>query len=70
MLTLFEKHCEILCWTANQYSKDTIERLIDIIHSQRPTEQTINILHRIIKLKPTEQEFLNKLKEKFPEERI
>ena len=55
-------------WVAKQYSKDTIERLADLIELLRPTEGTINTIYSITSEKPTEQEFLDKLKAKFPEE--
>ena len=37
-MTQFEKYCEIYHWVAKQYSKDTIERLTDLIELLRPTE--------------------------------
>lgn len=67
-MTQIEKYCEIYHWVAKQYSKDTIERLADLIELLRPTEGTINTIYLITSEKPTEQEFLDKLKAKFPEE--
>lgn len=67
-MTQLEKYCKIYRWAAKQYSKGTIERLADLIELLRPTEGTINTIFSITSEKPTEQEFLDKLKAKFPEE--
>ena len=67
-MTQIEKYCEIYHWVAKQYSKDTIERPAALIELLRPTEGTINTIYSITSEKPTEQEFLDKLKAKFPEE--
>ena len=66
-MTQFEKYCEIYHWVAKQYSKDTIERLADLIELLRPTEGTINTIYSITSEKPTEQEFLDKLHEETEE---
>ena len=69
-MTQLEKYCDIYCWAAKQYSKDTIEQLADLIEYLRPTEETINTIYAITTEKPTEQEFLSKLREAFPEAMI